>query len=194
MTAVDRFSSDVFKRLLGGVNSVSFRDESGEVDYFGEKVVILRQDSFRLFRQELVRRNASGTGNLIMGIVGRSVGRAEGKTIVSLFKQETGSRSLGSEHIRSAVEETNLGYGKPVLGEVGTFTQAVTVSTKNSFEVGSQGSSEGVSCFFLLGYFEGLLSELLGAELRGVEGSCRNRGDALCEFRLTRNLETKFKI
>jgi len=112
LSAVDRFSQDSFKRLLGAVNSVSFRDDSGEVEYFGEKVVILRKESFQLFRQELIRRNASGTGNLILGIVGRGVGRAEGRTIVSRLARETGSVTLSPEYVHNAVEETNLGYRK----------------------------------------------------------------------------------
>ncbi len=194
MSAVDRYSQDSFKRLLGAVNSVSFRDDTGEVEYFGEKVVILRKESFQLFRQELIRRNASGTGNLILGIVGRSVGRAEGRTIVSKLARETGSVTLSSEYVRNAVEETNLGYGKILLESLELTAKAAGITTENSFEAGPATGPEGNGCFFLLGYLEGLLSELLGAELRGVESSCKSRGDQVCTFRLTRNLESRFKI
>ncbi len=194
MTAVDRFSLDSFKRLLGTINSVSFRDERGEVEYFEEKVVIIRRESFQLFREELAKRNALGTGNLIMGIVGRSVGRAEAKTIVSHLVQETGEKALSSEHIRNAVEETNLGYGKTILDELETTAKTATVSTSNSFEAGSSLEPEGTTCFFLLGYLEGLLSHLLSAELRGVETSCTSRGDPSCVFRLRHDSKSKFKI
>ena len=194
MSAVDRFSQDSFKRLLGAVNSVSFRDDSGEVEYFGEKVVILRKESFQLFRQELIRRNASGTGNLILGIVGRSVGRAEGRTIVSRLARETGSATLSPEYVRNAVEESNLGYGKAQLESLELTAKAATITTTNSFEAEPATRPEGNTCFFLLGYVEGLLSELLGSEMRGVETSCKSRRDPVCSFRLTRTLESKFKI
>lgn len=194
MSAVDRFSSDSFRRLWGNVNSVSFRDETGEMEYFDEKVVILRRESFQLFRRELARRNASGTGNLIMGIVGRSVGSAEGKTIVSHLTRGIGAKSLDNEHIRTAVEETNLGYGKAILAELDVPVMTATVSTANSFEAGTPAGPEGTTCFFLLGFFEGLLSELLGAELRGVETACTSRGDPRCTFSLGRDLKSKFKI
>ncbi len=194
MTAVDRFSPDSFKRLLSTINSVRFRDERGEVEYFDEKVVIIRRESFQVFRQELAKRNALGTGNLIMGIVGRSVGRAEAKTIVSHIAQGTGEKTLSSEHIRNAVEETNLGYGRTVLEELDTTSKTATVSTINSFEAGSALEPEGTTCFFLLGYLEGLLSDLLSTELRGVETSCTSRGDPSCVFRLSHDSKSKFKI
>ena len=194
MSAVDRFSPDSFRRLLGSINSVSFRDERGEVEYFDEKVVILRRESFQLFRRELAMRNASGTGNLIMGIVGRSEGSAEGKTIVSRLTREIGAKILDNEHIRTAVEETNLGYGKATLAQLDATVMTATVSTINSFEAGTPLGPEGITCFFLLGFFEGLLSELLGAELRGVETSCASRGDPRCTFSLGRSPKTKFKV
>ena len=188
MAAIDRYSANSLRRLFGGLNSVSFKDETGEVEYFGQRIVMLRRDAFQLLGEELAKRHASGTGNLILGIVGRRVGGEEGKTLVANLLRDAESRSL-PVLIRNAVEETNMGYGKMRLIELDTSTKTAKLSTKNSFEVGTASPSSETGCFFLLGYLEGLFSELLSAPLRGVETSCRGRGSEACVFTVEPNFE-----
>lgn len=188
MAAVDRYSANNLRRLFGSLNSVSFKDEKGEVEYFGQRIVMLRRDAFQLLGEELAKRHASGTGNLILGIVGRRVGGEEGKTLLANLSRDGESRSL-PVMIRNAVEETNMGYGKMQLIELDTSSKAATLTTKNSFEVGSTSPSSEAGCFFLLGYLEGLFSELLSSPLRGVEVSCRGRGGEACVFKIEANFE-----
>ncbi len=188
MTAVDRYSANSLRRLMGSVNSVSFKDETGEVEYFGQRIVMLRRDAFQLLGEELAKRHASGTGNLILGIVGRRVGREEGLTLAANALRDAENRSL-PVLIRNAVEETNMGYGKMRVIELDMSSKTATLSTKNSFEAGTTNPSPDTGCFFLLGYLEGLFSELLGSQLRGVEVSCRGRGGEACVFKLEPNFE-----
>ncbi len=185
MTAVDRYSANSLKRLLGSLNSVTFRDENGEVEYFGQKVVMLRRDAFQLMKKELATRNAAGTANLILGIVGRRVGSEEGKVVMSQgeFQESLESRSI-SALIQKAVEETNMGYGKILVRELDLSSKTVTVSVRNSFEAENAGHQDGTCCFFLLGYLEGLFSEFLATQLRGAETYCVAKGDQSCVFEL----------
>ncbi len=185
MTFVDRFSADSLKRLLGSLNSVNFRDESGEVEYFGQKVVMLRRDAFQLMKEELAARNAGGTANLVLGIVGRRVGVEEAKAIMiqSGLQNAGESRSI-PDLIQRTVEETNMGYGKILVKDLGMSSKTVTVSVRNSFEAEGVKNHEGTCCFFLLGYLEGLFSEFLESKLRGTETYCVGRGDQSCVFEL----------
>ncbi len=196
MTAVDRYSANGLKRLLGSLNSVTFRDESGEVEYFGQKVVMLRRDAFQLMKEELSKRHASGTANVILGIVGRRVGTEEGKVLLAdrIFQDAEKSRSI-PDIIRSAVEGTNMGYGKILIRELDLSSKTVTVSAANSFETESGGDSTDSSCFFLLGYLEGLFSELLGAQVRGSEIYCKGKGEQSCIFQLGPSFQaSKWKL
>ncbi len=185
MTAVDRYSANSLKRLLGSLNSVTFRDEKGEVEYFGQKVVVLRRDAFQLMKEELAARNAGGTANLVLGIVGRRVGSEEGKALMSQgeFQAARESRSIPAL-IQKAVEETNMGYGKLLIRVLDMSSKTVTVSVRNSFEAENARSQEMTCCFFLLGYVEGLFSEFLATQVRGNETHCCAKGDPSCVFEL----------
>lgn len=193
MTAVDRYSANSMRRLLGSTNSLILKDEIGEVEYFGQKVIMLRNDAFQLLREELEKRQAAGTGNIILSIVGRKVGVEEGKVLSAVRDAEEG-RHLPT-FIQNAVEETNLGYGKLEVTDMDLSAKTVTVSTLNSFETGTKKQSGEPACFFLLGYLEGLFSQLLGVEVRGSETSCRGKGDMSCDFQLGPNFpKTKWKL
>jgi len=196
VTAVDRYSANSLKRLLGSLNSVTFRDENGEVEYFGQKVVMLRRDAFQLMKEELVARNAGGTANLVLGIVGRRVGSEEGKALMSQgeFQAARESRSIPTL-IQKAVEETNMGYGKLLIRVLDMSSKTVTVSVRNSFEAENARDQEMTCCFFLLGYVEGLFSEFLAAQVRGSETYCVAKGDQSCVFELGPALQgSKWKL
>ncbi len=195
MTAVDRYSSNSLRRLLGKINSISFKDETGEVEYFGQKMVMLRHDAFRLLREELEKRHAVGTANIIVGIIGRQAGIEEGKALLAdVLLESAGSVSI-PVFIRNAIEETNLGYGKFKIDELDASGKTVTVSTPNSFEVDTKRQSGESSCFFLLGYLEGIFSELLSSQLRGIETSCKGKGDSACVFQIKADFpKSKWKV
>lgn len=185
MASVDRYSSDSLRRLLGSLNSVTFKDEDGQIEYFGQKVVILRRDAFQLMKSELAARNAGGTISLILGIVGRRVGGEEAKA----FKSQAGFQELSvnastPDLIRRAVEDTNMGYGKMLIRELGISAKTAIISVRNCFEAEKSARRDASGCFFTLGYLEGLFSELIGSQLRGVETNCVGKGDESCIFEL----------
>ncbi len=185
MGSVEKYSANTLRRLISSLNSIRFRDEEGQVEYFGQKVVLLRRDAFGLMRKEL-SRVVGASSNIILEIAGRRVGAEEGTALLakaeSLAMKDAGS--LG-DFTRIALEETNMGYGKMKLQELDTGTGNVRVIIFNSFETEPTDKVSSPSCFFTLGYVEGLLSRLLGRNFRGREVSCNGRGDEPCIFDLS---------
>ena len=183
--SADRFSSNSLRRLISSLNSVRFKDEIGEVEYFGQKVVLLRRDAFSLIRKELARVGGNAA-NVILGIAGRRVGSEEGRALLS--KAEAlglkTTRSMG-EFIRVAVEGTNMGFGKIQVNDLDPDSGLAHASITNSFESESGSRSPNASCIFALGYLEGIFSELIEKDLKGIEVNCRAKGETLCRFTLS---------
>ena len=118
MSSLGRYSTDSLRRLISSLNSIRFRDDIGEVEYFGQKVVMLRRDAFQLMRKELMRV-AGSAANVILGLAGRRVGSEEGKALAAKA-ESLGLKTSTSipDFIRAVVEETNLGYGKVRIQEL----------------------------------------------------------------------------
>ncbi len=176
------------RRMISIINSIRFRDEVGEVEYFGQKVVLLRRDAFDLIRKEL-SRVAGGASNVILGIAGRRVGAEEGRALM----EKAASLGLKSpeyfpEFVKTAVEETNIGIGKIRVQDLSQEEGRVAVSIMNAFEADRPGGSLKPTCVFTLGYLEGLFSQLLGKDFHGKEVGCRARGEDLCRFLLNTSL------
>ena len=182
MGASERYSENSLRRFISVLNSIRFRDELGQVEYFGQKVVILRRDAFALMRKELAKV-AGAASNVILEIAGRRVGAEEGRALLAKAESlgiKTGA-SMG-EFVRIALEETNMGYGKMKLEQPDESNGNVIVTIHNSFETDSTDKVRSPSCFYTLGYVEGLLSVLLVKDLKGKETSCFGRGDQFCVF------------
>jgi len=185
VSSLGRFSANSMRRLISAVNSIRFRDEVGEVEYFGQKVVLLRRDVFELIRKEL-SRVAGAAANVILEIAGRRVGTEEGLAL------KAKAESLGlkgpeafPEFVKTAVEETNIGIGKVRVMELGQGDENVSISLLNGFEADRPGGSLRPTCFFTLGYLEGIFTQLLGKEVKGRELGCRARGEDFCRFLLS---------
>lgn len=183
--SADHFSSNSFRRLISALNSIRFRDEIGEVEYFGQKVIMLRRDAFSLMRKELFRVSGN-TANIILGIAGRRVGSEEGRALLAKAKA-LGLKTPQSmpEFVRLAVEETNMGFGKMLVEKLNLEERLATVSISNSFESEPPGTSSKPSCIFTMSYLEGVFSQLIESEVRGREVDCRAKGDKLCRFILS---------
>jgi predicted hydrocarbon binding protein len=184
MSSLGRYSSNSLRRFISSLNSIRFRDEIGELEFFGQKMVMVRRDAFTLMRKEIAKV-AGGASDIILGLAGRRVGWEEGEALL------TKAESLGlkapesfPEFVRVAVEETNMGYGKMKLDKLEPASGVVTVSIRNSFEAEQSGTSQNPVCIFALSYLEGLFSKLLGIDVRGSEESCRAQGKDLCLFNL----------
>ena len=183
MSSLGRYSTDKLRRLISSLNSTRFKDDIGEVEYFGQKVVMLRRDAFSLMRKEL---NRLGAADAILRIAGRRVGMEEGRAL-STMAETLGSKSLQSlpSFIRVAVEETNMGYGKIKVDDVNIESGIVNVSLSNSFEAETAERSRKPTCVFILGYIEGIFSQLVGKDLRGRETACKGKNDEMCRFSLS---------
>jgi len=184
MSGTGRFSPNSMRRMISVVNSIRFRDELGEVEYFGQKVVLLRRDVFELIRKELSRLSGQAA-NVILEIAGRRVGTEEGRALKAKA-ESLGIQGPGSlpDFVRTAVEETNIGIGKVRVVDLGDLDGTVNVSIQNGFEVDKPGGSLKPVCFFTLGYLEGVFSQLLGKEVQGKETGCRARSEDFCRFTL----------
>ena len=180
-----RYSSNGLRRLVSSLNSIRFRDDIGEVEYFGQKVVLLRRDAFSLIRKELSRVAGTASG-VILEVAGRRVGTEEG--IVLAAKAEAlglKSREALPEFVRTAVEESNMGFGKMRVQDLDLLGGTGTIVVQNSFEAEDAGVSLKPICRFTLGYLEGLMGQLLGKNIRVGEVDCKAKGDPNCKFSMS---------
>jgi len=126
--------------MISAINSIRFRDEVGEVEYFGQKVVLLRRDVFELIRKELSRLSGQAA-NVILEIAGRRVGTEEGRAL-NAKAESLGLKGPESfpDFVRTAVEETNIGIGKVRVLDLGQIDETVNVSIQNGFEAENLGA------------------------------------------------------
>ena len=54
-TSPKRATAWDLRRLVGSVNQLRFNDKQGEVSFFGQKMIIMRRDVFRVVRDGLER-------------------------------------------------------------------------------------------------------------------------------------------
>ncbi len=184
MSSLERYSTNRVRRLIGSLNSIRFKDDTAEVEYFGQQVVILGRDAFTLIRDELTRVTGGAT-KVILGIAGHTVGKEEGRALLAKAKAP-GVRLPQSlpVFLRLAVEETNMGYGKAKIEDFSTESGTVNISLSNGFEVDPYRHTLKPTCAFTLGYLEGIFSQLVGRDFEGKEVECKSKGDAGCKFRL----------
>lgn len=179
-----RFSPNALKRLITSMNSIRFRDEVGEIEYFGQKVVLLRRDVFGLIRGEL-SRVAGPAANVIISLAGRKVGTEEGQALaVKAEALGLNGPQVFPGFIKTAVEETNMGIGKIRVSDLNSQDGRADITVVNCFESDRPGGSPKPTCFFTLGYLEGIFSKLTGKDLRGREVACNAKGDSVCRFTL----------
>jgi predicted hydrocarbon binding protein len=143
---------------------------------------MLRRDAIRLIRDELVRLGGEG-GRVILDTAGYVSGREEGNALLTQARAH-GVKSPESlpAAILTAVEETNMGYGKITIDDINFGTWTFKISVANSFEVDSTGRSGRPTCIFILSYLKGFFSQLVDKDLGGKEVECRSKGDQSCKF------------
>ena len=172
------------RRLISSIGSVRFRDEVGEIEYFGQPIVMLTRAAIRIMRDELMTVRGA-TGRVIILSAGDVSGREEGKALLAQAKAHgiESPQSLPSA-ILTAVEETNMGFGKIRIDNINLGTGTFKILVSNSFEVDPSRISQKPTCAFILSYLKGLFSELIGRDLEGEEVECRSKGDPRCMFNL----------
>ena len=90
-------------------------------------MVMLRRDAFQLMKEEFVIRNAAGTANLVLGIVGRR-GEVRRGRLMSQGRIPGGPREQSNPCFGpKSVEETNMGYGKLLIRVMDMSSKTITV-------------------------------------------------------------------
>jgi predicted hydrocarbon binding protein len=194
MSSLGRYSPNRVRRLISTVGSMRFKDETGEVEYFGQPVVMLSRDAIRLIRDELVRLGGAA-GKVTVHTAGFVSGKEEGKAILAKARA-VGIKSPESlpSAILTAVEETNMGYGRIRIDDIDLWTLTFKISLSNSFEADQSATSQTPTCTFMLSYLKGLFSQLIGKDLGGEEVECKSKGDPCCKFRLSVSSQPKPKV
>lgn len=185
MSSEGRYSPNRVRRLISSFSPIRFRDEAGQVEYFGQPVVMLRRDAIGMIRDELVRLGGAG-GRVVLDTAGYVSGREEGNALLAQAKAHGVKlpESLPSA-ILTAVEETNMGYGKITIDDINFGTWTIKITVANSFEVDLTRRAGMPTCVFILSYLKGLFSRLVDKDLGGKEVECRSKGDPGCKFWLS---------
>src|SRR5207245_11669969 len=112
MSSQGRYSPNRIRRLISSFSPIRFRDEAGQVEYFGQPVVMLRRNAIRLIRDELVRLGGAG-GRVLLDTAGDGSGREEGNGPQAQAKAHgvTSPASLPASLV-TAVAVTNIACGK----------------------------------------------------------------------------------
>jgi predicted hydrocarbon binding protein len=194
MSSLGRYAPNRLRRLINTLGSIRFKDETGEVEYFGQPVVMLSRDAIRLIRDELVRLGGAA-GKVTVHTAGHVSGREEGKAILAKARA-VGIQSPESlpSAILTAVEETNMGYGKIRIDNIDFGTLTFKISLSNSFEADQSANAQSPTCTFMLSYLKGLFSQLIGKDLGGEEVECKSKGDPCCRFRLSLSSQPNSKV
>ena len=118
-----------------------------------------------------------------MDTAGYVSGREEGNALLAQARAHgvKSPESLPSA-ILTAVEETNMGYGKITIDDINFGSWVFKISITNSFEADPTGRTGRPTCAFILNYLKGLFSQLVGKDLGGKEMECRSKGDQSCKF------------
>lgn len=174
------------RRLVGSVNQLRFNDKQGEVSFFGQKMIILRRDVFRVMREGL-ERMVGDQAAPFLSFLASGIGIHEG----SIFRDsvetnaEPEKRASLENLVHSAFEDTNLGLGKIRVNKVDFDQGTAHVTITNCFEAIENGPSENPNCMFTSGFLAGLFAEVLDKTVQTNETKCISQGQSECEFQIT---------
>lgn len=174
------------RRLVGSVNQLRFNDRQGEVSFFGQKMIIMRRDVFRVMREgleRLVGEQAAPFLSFLASGIGIHEGSIFRDSIQSSGEQER--RASLENLVHTALEDTNLGLGKLRIEGVNFDRGEVRVTIANCFEALENGQSEQPNCMFTGGFLAGVFAEVLDKTVQAVESKCISQGQPECEFLIT---------
>lgn len=172
------------RRLIGSVNQLRFNDNHGEVSFFGQKMIILRRDVFRVMREGL-ERLVGDQAAPFLSYLASGIGINEGNIFRESVKSNGGDERASLENlVHSAFEDTNLGLGKIKVHSI-NFDQGIAqVSIANCFEALENGPAENPNCMFTSGFLAGLFAEVFDTTVQANEVRCISKGDTNCEFQI----------
>ncbi len=170
---------------MGSVNQVRFNDRQGEVSFFGQKMIIMRRDVFRVMRdglERLVGDQAAPFLSFLASGIGIHEGSIFRDSVQGAGEQE---RRAGLENlVHSALEDTNLGLGKVQVTGVDFDKGEAKICIANCFEALENGTSEQPNCIFTSGFLAGVFAEVLDKTVQANEVRCISQGQLQCEFQI----------
>jgi predicted hydrocarbon binding protein len=170
---------------VGSVNQLRFSDSRGEVSFFGQKMIILRRDVFRVMREGL-ERLVGDQAAPFLSYLASGIGVHEGSIFRESVQSAGDQERAGLENlIHAAFEDTNLGWGKTQVGKVNFDEGTTNVVITNCFEALENGPSESPNCMFTAGFLAGLFAEVFDKTLQANEVRCISKGDPECEFQIS---------
>jgi len=157
----------------------AFNEKQGElVGKNGEDYVIMSAEALRrINRQEEMML---GSGSFVIWYnAGKAVGRADGQRYAPLMK------SMEIEAFATRIRDiySRYGWGSIQFRDVDPKSGELVFWVKNSPLARGVRSKEP-KCYFVRGFVEGMVSELLGTEVVAVEVLCETVSGQHCEFRL----------
>jgi predicted hydrocarbon binding protein len=173
------------RRLVGSVNQLRFNDRAGEVSFFGQKMVIMRRDVFRVMREGL-ERLVGDQAAPFLSFLASGIGIHEG----SIFRDSVQASNEREKRIslenlvHTALEDTNLGLGKLKVDGLDFDKGGAKVTITNCFEALENGQSEQPNCMFTSGFLAGVFAEVLDKTVQAVEVKCISQGQPECEFQI----------
>ncbi len=174
------------RRLVGSVNQLRFNDKQGEVSFFGQKMIIMRRDVFRVVRdglERLVGDQAAPFLSFLASGIGIHEGSIFRESVQGSSEQE---RRAGLENlVHSALEDTNLGLGKVLVTSVDFERGEARIAITNCFEALENGASEAPNCVFASGFLAGVFAEILDKTVQADEVKCISQGGSQCEFQIS---------
>ncbi len=183
-TSPKRPSSVDLRRLVGSVNQLRFNDNRGEVSFFGQKMIILRRDVFRVMREGLERLVGEQAAPFL-SYLASGIGIHEGSIFRESVKSAGENERPSLENlVHTAFEDTNLGLGKIKVNKVNFDEATADVVIGNCFEALENGPSESPNCMFTSGFLAGLFAEVLDKTVQANEVRCISQGSSECEFQI----------
>ncbi len=184
-TSPKRPSPVDLRRLVGSVNQLRFNDNRGEVSFFGQKMIILRRDVFRVMREGLERLVGEQAAPFL-SYLASGIGIHEGSIFRESVKSAGENERPSLENlVHTAFEDTNLGLGKIKVNKVDFDEATADVVIGNCFEALENGPSESPNCMFTSGFLAGLFAEVLDKTVQANEVRCISQGSSECEFQIT---------
>lgn len=178
------------RRLVGSVNQLRFNDKQGEVSFFGQRMIILRRDVFRVMREGL-ERLVGDQAAPFLSFLASGIGIHEGSIFRDSVDSTGENRRASLENlVHTAFEDTNLGWGKIRVNNVNFDEGSANVSIMNCFEALENGPSEHPNCMFTSGFLAGLFAEVMDTTVQTNETRCISLGHAECEFQISPTKET----
>jgi predicted hydrocarbon binding protein len=147
----------------------------------GEDYIVISAEALRRINQH--EEAMLGTGSFVIWYnAGKAVGHVDGEKYAPLMQ------SMDIQEFASLLRDSysRFGWGYIEYGDVDPNSGELLFTVQNSPLVRGVVSKEP-RCWFVRGFVEGLISELLGAEVTAVEKECQAVNRKYYSFRLSWN-------